>query len=495
MLKYGRLRKRLAAQLCLISRTAAAGTLTGVWARIALVALRWTLHLIGKFRPAMVSAFAIGSPLGVLPDRASAQAEFRLRTGAANPLTGIDLFLVPSPFLADVDDDGDFDLVVGDYFGDLTYLENTAPENAPPRFQFRPGDANPFETINVGDFSAPTFADLDNDGDLDAIVGESRSEDAVNYFRNDGNNRAPFLQEQTGVSSPVDGLEMPGIPMPVLVDLDGDRDADLVLGTDIGDFRYFQNTGSFLTPSFSERRGILNPFNNLSVQSGLSTPAFADLDRDGDFDLVSGEYNGQISYFENTGSARLPRFAPRAGTENPFDQIDVGLLSDPTLADLDGDGDADLVVGEGYYDGLLRYYENIDPGPVSGFPQWQRLNFTFPGEASLAVPEADPDNDGRSNLVEFGLRTGPRRATFVPVISPIINTNGVLSYTIAIRDDPALVVVAEFSNSPSFEDAIEVFPVINDPVPGDLVKTATFIDIIGSAGERERYMRLVFRLL
>ena len=62
------------------------------------------------------------------------------------------------------------DLVVGEMFGTLTYIENTGTSTAPVFVQ-RIGSANPFNGIDVGDIevgdmSAPAFGDLDNDGTL-----------------------------------------------------------------------------------------------------------------------------------------------------------------------------------------------------------------------------------------------------------------------------------------------------------------------------------------
>ena len=54
---------------------------------------------------------------------------------------------------------------MGDYWGSLTYIENTGTSTA-SAFVARTGSANPFDGIDVGDFSTPALADLDNDGTL-----------------------------------------------------------------------------------------------------------------------------------------------------------------------------------------------------------------------------------------------------------------------------------------------------------------------------------------
>ena len=60
---------------------------------------------------------------------------------------------------------GDLDLVVGEWDGELYYIENTGTSTAPVFVQ-RTGSSNPFDGVNVGDYSTPALGDLDGDGAL-----------------------------------------------------------------------------------------------------------------------------------------------------------------------------------------------------------------------------------------------------------------------------------------------------------------------------------------
>jgi hypothetical protein len=186
---------------------------------------------------------------------------------------------------------------------------------------------------------------------------------------------------------------------PALADLDADGDFDLVAGIYLGTFRYFENTGGAANPAFAPRTGTANPLAGQDV-GFYSTPTFGDLDGDGDLDLVSGEGSSGIRYFANTGSAAHPAFAARAGAANPLDGQDVGFLATPALGDLDGDGDLDLVAGE-YY-GTLRAFENTGSRSNPSFVA--RTAAGIPSTAwnlgtDLAPAYSDLDGDGDGDLV------------------------------------------------------------------------------------------------
>ena len=104
-----------------------------------------------------------------------------------------------------------------------------------------------------------------------------------------------------------------------------------------GSLTYIENTGTPKAPAFMLRSGSLNPFNGNVVDA--STAAFADLDGDGDLDLVvcydDGSLTYSLLYLENTGTSVAWAFVQRTGSGNPFYVASDGA---PALIDLDNDG-------------------------------------------------------------------------------------------------------------------------------------------------------------
>ena len=212
---------------------------------------------------------------------------------------------------------GDADMIFGEKFGRFIYFENLG-STLSPVFVQKSGDDNPFDGIDVGSYSAPALADLDNDGDLDLVAGDG--DGMLHFLENTGTSTAPVFVQRTGSENPFDGVS--SYSKPALADLDNDGDLDLVVGGG-----YFENTGTSTAPEFVQRMGSDNPFD------GIGSGALADLDGDGDLDLVK-----EGSYFENVGSARVPRFMQRFEDLNPLNGIDYLYLHPAALLDLDGDG-------------------------------------------------------------------------------------------------------------------------------------------------------------
>ena len=281
--------------------------------------------------------------------------EFTKMNGAANPFNGI-TGNRSNPAIADIDTDGDLDLVIGGFDGTLRYFENTGTMLA-PIFTQRTAAANPYNAIDSGAYSTPTHGDIDGDGDLDLVVGNSSGN--LNYYENTGTFLTPTFTQRSGSANPFDGFHVQGSSVPVFADIDNDGDLDLVLGEQNGTVVFYENTGTVLLPTYTLRTGAADPFDGIDI-GGQSAPVFIDIERDGDLDLVIGNVIGTLDYYENTGTELMPTFTSRTGAANPFDGIDIGFVSRPVIADVDNDADLDLVIGD--HDGIISYYENTSSG-------------------------------------------------------------------------------------------------------------------------------------
>lgn len=287
------------------------------------------------------------------------------------------------PSFTDIDNDGDLDLFVGETGGNINFYRNTGTASN-PLYTF---ETENFAAINVGSFAAPTFADIDNDGDLDLFVGEGLFIGTINFFRNTGTATNPtFVLETDRFASFLDDGQTASTPF--FADLDNDGDLDFFVGGWF--FLYFyQNTGTAVNPTFTPIS-----HNLVSIDAGRSSkPTFADINGDGVLDLFVGEFQGNILFYQNSGTALHPAFA--FVTAN-FLSIDVGDNSKPTFVDIDKDGDLDLFIGE--RDGNINFYRNTGTASTAVFTLDTR-NFASIDVGSLSDPTfADIDNDGDLDL-------------------------------------------------------------------------------------------------
>ncbi len=179
---------------------------------------------------------------------------------------------------------------------------------ADPVFEFV--GANPFG-LSEG---SPTFIDIDDDEDLDALVGNYDGNTL--FFRNIGTASNPFFA--ASVTNPFGLIDVGFSASPFLVDIDGDDDLDAFVGNYDGNTLFFRNTGTTSNALFAPP--VINPF-GLSNVGADAEPTFADIDSDGDWDVFVGNYNGNTLFFENTGTANNPLFA--ATITNSFGLNDV----------------------------------------------------------------------------------------------------------------------------------------------------------------------------
>jgi hypothetical protein len=220
---------------------------------------------------------------------------------------------------------------------------------------------NAFGIYDVGNNAKPAFADVDFDGDYDLYAGEAGYQ--IFFLRNTGTSFSPNF---TYISTNPGGIANLGANVtPALIDIDDDGDFDLFTGELNGNIFYYKNIGTKFNAIFSG--AFTNPF-GLSDVGNYSAPAFCDIDFDGDYDAFIGNQSGDIIFFRNNGTSTNPDFG--IAVTNPFGISNVISYASPAFVDIDNDGKQDLFVGTG--NGITYYFYNTT---VLGVEEEQNSSF------------------------------------------------------------------------------------------------------------------------
>lgn len=261
-------------------------------------------------------------------------------TAFPNYNTPTDLPIFPSSFYLDLNHDGKKDLaaapnaaLISEDLQVLWRYENIGT-NTQPQFALRQKDFLVGEMLDFGTNAQPVFFDYNADGLLDLVVGN------YSFYKTSG-----------------------------------EKDARLFL---------FKNIGTATQAKFELEDDNYLQMSIFSQNTYDFAPTFGDLDGDGDLDVLVGEEQGRLFYAENTAGAGKP--AAFGSWQYDFQGIDVGIASTPFIADVNRDGLADLLIGE--RNGNINYFQNIGS---QGNPQFNSSPTTAPntdrfGRVDTRVP-------------------------------------------------------------------------------------------------------------
>ncbi len=338
--------------------------------------------------------------------------------------TPIRLDIFPAAFYEDVNNDGKKDLLVAPNIegnaqnAKVLFYENTGTATQPV-FNYQTDGFLVDDMIDLGTNAFPTFVDINGDNLLDLVVGNYyefvrtgvlRSQ--LRYYQNIGTSqqaRYRLIEPNLGNLLQYNFLRI----APTFGDIDGDGDQDMLVGLEDGKLILLTNQGTTTIANF----GNLSP-NYASIDVGQNAmPQLVDVDRDGDLDLLIGSRTGNTQYYENTGTTTVASFSS-SPTVLTFGNVDTRTLGQfygnaaPRL--IDEGGSYYFYVGN--QTGELWKYSNVDNNLTGNFTKVSSyLDHIKEGE--LTAPAlADINGDGHLDYL-LGNKRGGLTAYTDPVVA------------------------------------------------------------------------------
>ncbi len=286
----------------------------------------------------------------------------------------VDLKVFPGSFYLDVNHNGVRDLVVSPNKENTSnnrksiWLYRNEGSDSIPAFVFDRKNFLQKGMLDFGEGAYPEMVDIDGDGDLDLFVGNellfefnSEKGSSITFIENIGTSSSPAFQVVNEDYQNFSQKGMGDALHPSFGDLDGDGDPDLLIGDSDGYLHYFENSSPVGAPaSYTLVTPQYKDAQGQVIDVGqFATPSLVDLDRDSTLDLVIGEKSGNLVHYENTGTSNSPSFKKRTDSLGKVHVVAPGGYEGYSVPSFFEDsGEYELLVGS--RSGRIHYYKNIE---------------------------------------------------------------------------------------------------------------------------------------
>ena len=328
--------------------------------------------------------------------------------------TPISLEYFPGFSMIDIDLDGSLDLIASPAIKGSQNIEsvwrykNTSTNNIPNFVR----DSKSFlqdEMIDVGEGANPHLFDIDRDGLLDLLLGNygyyqsgKDYKSNISFYKNTGTASSPrfeFIKENFGDFEQYSWRNI----YPAFGDLNNDGFADVIIGENDGLIHYFEGE--------QNNKFTLKQFNYLGVDVGNGAmPNLVDVDEDGLIDLIIGNKKGTLHFYKNTGTKEEANFDLVSTTWGNIDLshlstqggwTSVSLLNHPKNGKL-------LIVGT--QTGYTYAYKNITPSADANFELISKDYFNHDEGERATITVGDINNDTFPDIIIGNTSGGVRLA-------------------------------------------------------------------------------------
>jgi hypothetical protein len=308
----------------------------------------------------------------------------------------IDLGTNSKPFFYDYDRDGKKDLIVGSdgfyqnsgsLLSRLLLFKNTSTSGN-RSFTLINNNFLSIDTLNLNG-AAPAIGDLDKDGKDDLLLGVASTGELV-YFKNMALSNAsiPIWTLQTKQLKDKNGniISVYANAAPFIYDINKDGTNDLLIGCQKGRIVYYENTSTSIGAySVVKKTDSLGGMRSTKTMYGNSTIYVGKIDNTSDEYIVLGSYGGPL--YRYTGFQSGNTTANYSLLDSNYSLLNAGYNTAPSFADIENDGNIDLVLGN-LLGGLKLYNQfykvsvgvanyEIEPTDLTLYPNPAHQNVTL----------------------------------------------------------------------------------------------------------------------
>jgi hypothetical protein len=259
----------------------------------------------------------------------------------------------------DWDNDGRTDLLAGDTDGFIWFFRNEANQLYPVftnRGRQKLANHEFLDLSGSGGHARPGVCDWNNDGKKDLVVADGNGR--LTWFENVGTDEAAALAPGRRIEAAGGPIDRGGRSSVLVCDWNTDGRKDVIFADADDGYVFFENTGSDASPELAAPRPL-----GLAMYTRPNLGSFVDWDGDGIKDFIGCNFENTIRLYRNIGSAKpgsLPRFASTDGRPIVHQWTadwSIMMFSGADAVDWNGDGDIDILTGQGHGDSGLRFFE------------------------------------------------------------------------------------------------------------------------------------------